>query len=156
MKQVIHGHSAVIGVGLLALLAGIPNLASASPQDSAGELKRMHRDEAAMPPGVIGVSLQVGAERIGDPAILYVAMVHPEGPAYRAGLAHGDEVVSVDGIPVAGKTYEEVVKMIRGAVGTVVKVSVKGEGGVREVAITRVAGDQLPKGPTGAHGGGSK
>jgi len=32
--------------------------------------------------GVIGVSLQVGAERIGDAAVLYVAMVHPEGPAH--------------------------------------------------------------------------
>ena len=102
------------------------------------------------------MSLQVGAERLGDPAILYIAMVHPEGPAYRAGLAHGDEVVSVDGVPVVGKTYEEVVKMIRGAVGAVVKVSVKGEGGVRELAITRVAGDQLPKGPAATHGGGSK
>ena len=156
MKRFVDGRRAVIGIGLLALLAGTPGPASAGQQDSAGELKRMHRDEATLAPGVIGVSLQVGAERLGDPAILYVAMVHPEGPAYRAGMAHGDEVVSVDGVPVVGKTYEEVVKMIRGAVGAVVKVSVKGEGGVRELAITRVAGDQLPKGPAATHGGGSK
>lgn len=110
-----------------------------------------HGDDAALPNGVIGVSLQVGAERIGDPAVLYVGMVHPEGPAHQAGLAHGDEVVAVDGTATAGKSYEQVVKMIRGTVGTVVKLSVKGEGGMRELSITRVAGDKLAKGPTGSH-----
>lgn len=115
-----------------------------------------HGDEAALPNGVIGVSLQIGAERIGDPAVLYVGMVHPEGPAHQAGLAHGDEIVAVDGTATAGKSYEQVVKMIRGAVGTVVKLGVKGEGGMRELSITRVAGDKLPKGPSGSHGGPSK
>lgn len=115
-----------------------------------------HGGEAALPNGVIGVSLQVGAERIGDPAVLYVGMVHPEGPAHQAGLAHGDEVVAVDGTATAGKSYEQVVKMIRGTVGTVVKLSVKGEGGMRELSITRVAGDKLAKGPTGSHGNPSR
>ncbi|ALA56581.1 PDZ domain-containing protein [Nitrospira moscoviensis] len=112
-----------------------------------------HGDEAQLPGGVIGVSLQVGAERIGDPAVLYVGMVHPEGPAQQAGLRHGDEIVTVDGAAVSGKTYEQVVRMIRGDAGTVVKVGVKGDGGVRELAVTRVAGDKLPKAPSGAHGG---
>ena len=112
-----------------------------------------HGDESSLPNGVIGVSLQVGAERIGDPAVLYVGMVHPEGPAQQAGLRHGDEVMTVDGTPVTGKTYEQVVKMIRGQAGTVVKLGVKGEGGTRELSITRVASDKLPKGPMGSHGG---
>jgi C-terminal processing protease CtpA/Prc len=112
-----------------------------------------HGDDAKLPGGVIGVSLQVGAERIGDPSVLYVGMVHPEGPAQQAGLRHGDEIVTVDGTAVSGKTYEQVVKMIRGEAGTVVKLGVRGDGGVRELAITRVAGDKLPKGPAGSHGG---
>jgi C-terminal processing protease CtpA/Prc len=112
-----------------------------------------HGDEVKLPGGVIGVSLQVGAERIGDPSVLYVGMVHPEGPAQQAGLRHGDEIVTVDGTAVSGKTYEQVVKMIRGEAGTVVKLGVRGDGGVRELAITRVAGDKLPKGPAGSHGG---
>jgi C-terminal processing protease CtpA/Prc len=115
-----------------------------------------HADEAKLPGGVIGVFLQVGAERIGDPAELYVGMVHPEGPAQQAGLRHGDEIVTVDGIAVSGKTYEQVVKMIRGEAGTVVKLGVKGEDGVRELAIKRVASDKLPKGPSGSHGGPGK
>ena len=106
--------------------------------------------------GVIGISVQVGAERIGDPAVLYVAMVHPQGPARQAGLIHGEEIQSVDGVPVSGKTYEQVVKMIRGQAGTVVKLGVKGEKGTREIAVTRVAGDKLSKGPTGSRDGASR
>lgn len=121
-----------------------------------GQTQYGHGDEGNLPNGVIGISLQVGAERIGDPAVLYVAMVHPEGPARQAGLSHGDEIQSVDGISVSGKSYEQVVKMIRGEAGTVVKLSVKGDKGTREVAITRVASDKLPKGSIGSHGGASK
>lgn len=112
-----------------------------------------HGDDAKLPGGVIGVSLQVGAERIGDPSVLYVGMVHPEGPAQQAGLRHGDEIVTVDGIAVSGKSYEQVVKISRGEAGTVVKLGVKGDGGNRELSITRVASDKLPKGPAGSHGG---
>ena len=130
--------------------------ASGAADQPSGQVPYAHGDEAALPNGVIGVSLQVGAERIGDPAVLYVGMVHPEGPAHQAGLAHGDEIVAVDGTATTGKSYEQVVKMIRGTVGTVVKLGVKGEGGMRELSITRVAGDKLPKGPAGSHGGPSK
>ena len=102
---------------------------------------------------MIGVSLHVGAERIGDPASLYVAHVHPEGPAQHAGLKHGDEVVTVNGAAVTGKTYEQVVKMVRGEAGTEVKLCVNGEGGLREIAITRIASEKLYKGEMGSHGG---
>ena len=70
-----------------------------------------HGDDAKPPSGVIGVSLQVGAKRIGDASVLYVGMVHPEGPAHQAGLRHGDEIMTVDGTAVSGKSYEQVVKM---------------------------------------------
>jgi len=115
-----------------------------------------HGDDATLPNGVIGVSLHVGAERIGDPAILYVGMVHPEGPAQKAGLRHGDKVMTVDGTAVSGKSYEQVVKMIRGEAGTIVKLGVQGDGGSRDLSITRVASDKLPKGPMGSHGSPSK
>lgn len=111
-----------------------------------------HGDDVNLPNGIIGVSLHVGAERIGDPALLYVAMVHPEGPAHQAGLAHGDEIISVDGATVMGKSYEEIVRMIRGEAGTVVKLLVKGEGAAREIAITRIASEKLPKGSMKSQG----
>ncbi len=96
-----------------------------------------------LPNGIVGISLIIGAERIGEPAVLYVGMVHPEGPAHKAGLRHGDEVVSVDGTPVRGKSYEQVVGLIRGEAETAVKVGVKSENGLRELSITRVAGEKL-------------
>jgi len=133
------------------LIVGLLAVGSALADQSPSQAPYGVGDDSK-PRGVIGISLQVGAERIGDPAILYVGMVHPEGPAQQAGLGHGDEVVSVDGTPVKGKQYEEVVGMIRGEPGTAVKVGVKGENGLRELSITRVAGDKLSKGPTGSHG----
>ncbi len=101
------------------------------------------------PDGVIGISLHIGAERVGDPASLYIGRVHREGPAHKAGLRHGDELISVDGTAVSGKSYEQVVKMVRGEAGSAVKLQVKreGEGSPREVSVTRVAGDNLARRP---------
>ena len=124
------------------------SLAACAADKPVGQSPYGPGDDPNLPNGVIGVSLQMGAERIGDPAVLYVAMVHPEGPARQAGLVQGEEIQSVDGNPVIGKSYEQVVKMIRGEAGTVVKLGVKGAKGPREVALTRVAGDHLSKGPT--------
>jgi len=143
----IPGFHIMAGVLMSLLVAG-----SAMAEQSANQAPYGHGGDTKLPKGVIGLSLQIGAERVGDPAILYVGMVHPEGPAHQAGLHHGDEVVSVDGTPVRGKSYEQVVGMIRGEVGTVVKVGVTGENGLRELSITRVAGDKLSRGPSGSHG----
>mgnify|MGYP003352746887 CR=1 FL=1 len=59
---------------------------------------------------------------------------------------------SVDGTTVSGKSYEQVVKMIRGEAGTVVKVGVKDEKGLHELSVERVASDKLPRGPAESHG----
>lgn len=118
--------------------------------DQPGEIPG-RTDEAKMSEGVIGISLHIGALRVGDPASLYVGHVYPEGPAHKAGLKHGDELVSVDGASVSGKTYEEVVKMVRGEAGANVKLAVKREGVPQEISVTRVAGTTLTKGRAG-HG----
>ena len=118
--------------------------------DQPGEIPS-RTDEARMSEGVIGISLHIGALRVGDPASLYVGHVHPEGPAHKAGLKHGDELVSVDGASVSGKTYEEVVKMVRGEAGANVKLAVTREGVPQEISVTRVADTTLTKGRAG-HG----
>jgi predicted metalloprotease with PDZ domain len=139
---------------LCALSGGTNHVLAAEGQDKPkSDMTRPYGDEANLPNGVIGVSLHVGAERIGDPALLFVAHVNPEGPAQQAGLRHGDEVVTVNGAAVTGKTYEQVVKMVRGEAGTAVKLGVKGDGGLREMAITRIASEKLYKGEMGSHGG---
>ncbi|MCC2641640.1 MAG: exported protein of unknown function, domain [Nitrospira sp.] len=108
--------------------------------------------EVTIPDGVIGVSLHVGAERVGDTAVLYVAHVLPEGPAQQAGLKQGDELTTVDGVAVTGKTYEQVALMVRGEPGSVVKLGVKGEGDSRQLSVTRVASQTLYKRQRGLHG----
>ncbi len=116
----------------------------------------MYAVEASIPDGVIGVALHVGAERVGDPSVLFIAQVLPGGPAEKAGLKQGDQLITVDGAALTGKTYEEVALMVRGEPGTVVKLGVKSEGGVRDVSVTRVAGQTLYKGQMESHGGQTK
>jgi C-terminal processing protease CtpA/Prc len=119
----------------------------AEPQDKSGsQAQRPYRADAYLSKGVIGVSMHVGAERVGDTALLYVAHVHPEGPARQAGIKHGDEVVTVNGAPVTGKTYDQVIQMVRGEAGTEVKLGVRRGEEVREIAIIRVPGERLYKG----------
>ncbi len=134
------------------LIIGMLVAGSAMADQHMGQAPYGHGNDSKLSNGVIGISLQIGAERIGDPAVLYVGMVHPQGPAHQAGLRHGDEVVTVDGIAVTGKSYEQVIHMIRGEAGTVVKLGVRAENGLRELSVTRVASDKLPKGPAGSHG----
>lgn len=142
----IHSFHIVAG-----LMMGLLVACSAMADQSASQAPYGHGGDTKHPNGVVGISLMIGAERIGEPAVLYVGMAHPEGPAYKAGIRHGDEVTSVDGKPVTGKSYEQVVHMIRGEAGTVVKMQVKDEKGVHELSVERVAGDKL-KHPAESHG----
>ncbi len=155
MNRNRHNMAAIFFLTALCALSGSTSqvLAAEGQDKPKSDMNRPYGDEANLPNGVIGVSLHVGAERIGDPASLYVAHVHPEGPAQQAGLKHGDEVVTVNGAAVTGKTYEQVVKMVRGEAGTLVKLGVKGEGALRELAITRIGSEKLYKGEMGSHGG---
>ena len=96
-----------------------------------------------MPSGIVGIAMHVTAGRIGDPAQLIIRAVHPSGPAARAGLAHGEEIMAVDGSPVAGKTYMEVVGLIRGESGSSVKLGLRGPQGERTVSLMRISEQKL-------------
>jgi len=152
-----HGYNMAALLFLIVLCGlsrGAGQVLAVEGQDKPrSQIQNRQGDETNLPNGVIGVSLHVGAERIGDPASLYVAHVYPEGPAQQAGLKRGDEVVTVNGAAVTGKTYDQVVKMVRGEAGTAVKLGVKGEEGVREIAVTRIAGEKLYRGEMRPHGG---
>ena len=97
------------------------------------------------PPGIIGVALHLTAKRVGDPAGLFIRATHPMGPAIQAGLTHGQEIIAVDGMSVRGKTYREVVAMIRGEIGKSVILQVKTFSGFKEVKIVRVSEQMLSK-----------
>lgn len=110
-----------------------------------------HGNDVKSASGMIGVVIQVAAERVGEPAALYITQVRENGPAHEAGLKHGDEIVGINGTSVAGKSYEQVVSMIRGEAGTPVKLEVKG---IRELSVMRVPGDKFSEGRAGSRGGG--
>lgn len=157
MKKHINT-SAYLVVGFLSICLNYSSVVTVTAwasegQEKAGAPAPTFGLEATIPDGVIGVSLHVGAERVGDTAVLYVAHVLPDGPAEKAGLKQGDELTTVDGVAVTGKTYEQVALMVRGEPGSVVKLGVKSEGGPREVSVTRVSGQTLYKGQMGSHGG---
>ena len=157
MKKHINT-SAYLVVGFLSICLNYSSVVTVTAwasegQEKAGAPAPTFGLEATIPDGVIGGSLHVGAERVGDTAVLYVANVLPDGPAEKAGLKPGDELTTVDGVAVTGKTYEQVALMVRGEPGSVVKLGVKSEGGPREVSGTRVSGQTLYKGQMGSHGG---
>ena len=143
----------VLTVVLFQLSGKTNEVRAAEGQDGTeSQVQRPYGNDDNMPNGVIGVSLHVGAERIGDPASLYVAHVYPVGPAQQAGLQHGDEIVTVNGEAVTGKTYEQVIQMVRGEAGAAVKLGIKGEGGARELSIIRIASETLYKDQKGKMG----
>lgn len=88
--------------------------------------------------GIVGLALHITATKVGEPARLIIRAVHPSGPASRSGIAHGEEVVSVDGQTLQGKTYQEAVMLIRGDIGSSVKLGLQGPQGERTVSIIRV------------------
>ena len=102
---------------VVTLTIGLLVAGSAMAEEHKDQAPYGHKEDMKRSHGVIGISLHIGAEHIGEPAVLYVGMVHPQGPAYKAGLRHGDEVTSVDGISLKGKSHEQVADMIRGEAG---------------------------------------
>lgn len=92
-----------------------------------------------LPSGIVGLALHITAGRIGDPAQLIIRAVHPSGPAARAGLTHGEEIVTINEVSVDGKTYQEAVGLIRGEAGSSVKLGLRGPQGEHTVSLIRVS-----------------
>lgn len=129
---------------LFALLLLTPIQGQAQPSHAQQGNPHGDLSDPMLPlPGIIGVALHLTAERIGDPAGLFIRATHPLGPAVKAGLTHGQEILAVNGQSVKGKTYREVVSMIRGEIGTSVTLLVKTFSDVKEVKIIRASEAQL-------------
>ncbi|HEY3916832.1 MAG TPA: S41 family peptidase [Stellaceae bacterium] len=72
--------------------------------------------------GGIGITLDI---REND---VRIAGVMPDTPAASAGLATGDRIVSLDGVPVAQLTAEDIRKHLRGPAQTMVQIAVARSG----------------------------
>lgn len=88
-----------------------------------------------------GTYYGIGAVVQQDTRTMYITIVKPyvDGPAYNAGMLPGDIIYMVDGVDVTGMAIDNVVTMMKGAEGTVVKVTVvrEGEADPVELTITR-------------------
>ncbi len=82
-----------------------------------------------------GVGMELGIKNKN----LVVVSPLKDSPAYNAGVKKGDIVISIDGTSTQGMNIEEAVTLIRGPVGTRVKIMVIREGVDKpfEITITR-------------------
>ena len=88
-----------------------------SPETPTLDSKKSDDPNPSLQSGIVGLALHLTARRVGNPAQLIIRAVHPSGPAARAGITHGEEISSVNGQAITGKTYQEVVSLIRGDSG---------------------------------------
>jgi len=82
----------------------------------------------------------IGVYIVQDPRTHEIVVEPIEGtPAYRAGVKTGDRIVAVDGHPVDDLKLDDVERLIRGHVGTIVHLEVRAHRGApaRTIAITR-------------------
>jgi carboxyl-terminal processing protease len=97
------------------------------------EMERAYDEQAHGRYVGIGTEVDVrdGRARLGE--------VFAGGPADKAGLARGDEIVSIDDRPVSGLAPGEVARGLRGEAGTTVRLNVRkgGAGDGIEVTLTR-------------------
>lgn len=84
-----------------------------------------------VPFGGIGTEVRMEGE-------LTIVRVAPDGPADRAGLQAGDEILTADGTPLAGMALVDAVELLRGPSGSAVAVTARRNGGQPfEVSIQR-------------------
>ncbi|MDQ2894353.1 MAG: S41 family peptidase [Actinomycetota bacterium] len=93
----------------------------------------------------------VGIDAVKDAAGLRVVEVFPGSPAARAGLAHGDLIVSVGSTSLAHRPESFSASLIKGRAGTRVTLTVRSSQGRRAVTLTRadltvpvVSGNTVP------------
>lgn len=79
----------------------------------------------------------IGMEIAIKDKILTVVAPLKDTPAERAGLKPGDQILKIDKLFTVGMTVEEAIKHIRGPRGTVVTLTVKRNGGIEDIKVTR-------------------
>ncbi len=89
-----------------------------------------------------GTYFGIGAVVQQNLKTMYITIVKPyvDGPAYNAGMLPGDIIYMVDGIDVTGMEIDNVVAMMKGPEGTIVKVTVVRDGVADPVELTITRG----------------
>ncbi len=129
----------ILNVGFATPAVLLPQIDSRWPKSGSEFLKVIISRALDLQSGIVGLALHLTARHVGDPAKLIIRAVHPSGPAARAGLTHGEEIYSVNGASLIGKTYQEVIMVIRGKIGSRVQLGLRGPQGERTVTLIRVS-----------------
>jgi carboxyl-terminal processing protease len=84
--------------------------------------------------GYVGVGMEIKQDRDGR----IICLPQPDSAAARAGIARGDQLKKIDGVPVDGKSIFAVTAMARGKPGTEVNFIVAAKGGAeKQVRVIR-------------------
>ena len=79
----------------------------------------------------------IGAELGNRNEVVTVIRPLENSPAAKAGIAAGDVVIGVNGESTKSLNVDDVVKKIRGEIGSTVKITVERDGEVKEFSVTR-------------------
>ena len=101
------------------------------PPVAIGLTPRASGDDASVELTGIGAVLEARREWLA------VVNVVPGGGATDAGLVPGDQILAIDGTPVARLGYERAIGVIRGPEGTTVVLRVRRDGRESDVVVTR-------------------
>ena len=81
-----------------------------------------------------GLGIEIGMEA----GVVKVISPIDDTPASRAGIKSGDYIVKIDEIQVQGKTLMEAVKLMRGKVGTSIKLTVRRKGTKKALEFKKI------------------
>jgi len=105
----------VIRVGIDAMLGSLDPYTNFISEDQVEDFRTQNTGQYG---GIGAVTRTIGKRTV-------VTMVYEEYPAFKNGLKIGDEVLKMDGIDLSRLTTEEANQLMRGQVGTPVKLTVK-------------------------------
>ena len=85
---------------------------------------------------ITGIGVVFKSEKTEEGNLVVDRLIE-EGPAYTAGMRPGDVIVNVDGVAIANKETRDVIDLVTGEAGTVVKITVLRDGESLVFDVTR-------------------
>ncbi len=105
--------------------------------DAAGQLQLLSDAYERGRKFVTRAGIGVRIELVPDAAAFRIAELVPDMPAEAAGIAIGDVVAAIDGIPLTGISLEEATRRLGGVEGSTLTLTMVRDGRSRNIRITR-------------------